>query len=168
MDRQHLSLPPQVASSKAQRISRVGLALLIVALCVHPSRAQTVTSKSVTALPGQEPAVHSNEMLPPAKPAGTDSGKNQGHDGKDVPLTLDTIFRLAESHNARVGLARARVAEACAVNCLANKNWLPNLYIGSTYYRHEGGISLEDGTLLRSSFGVLFGGIDINSKLDLR
>jgi outer membrane protein TolC len=106
-------------------------------------------------------------MLPPAKPTGTALAKNS-HDTKDVPLTLDTILRLAESHNARVGLARARVAEACAANCLASKNWLPNLYVGTTYYRHEGGISLEDGTLLHSSFGVLFGGIDINSKLDIR
>src|SRR5262249_37205192 len=85
-----------------------------------------------------------------------------------IPITLDAIFRLAESKNSKIGLARARVAEAAAQNDLVAKNWLPNLYMGTYYYRHEGGIANENGTITRSSFSTLFPGLELYSKMDLR
>src|SRR4029077_11330532 len=36
------------------------------------------------------------------------------------------------------------------------------------YYRHEGGIQNEDGTLTESSFGSLFAGTEIHGRFDLR
>src|SRR4029077_6153440 len=36
------------------------------------------------------------------------------------------------------------------------------------YYRHEGGIQNEDGTLTESSFGSLFAGTEIRGRFDLR
>jgi outer membrane protein TolC len=54
------------------------------------------------------------------------------------------------------------------VNSLTSKNWIPNLYVGTAYYRHEGGIANEDGTITRSSFSTLFGGLEVTSKLDFR
>jgi outer membrane protein TolC len=139
----------------------VGVALFFVGWSDSECQAQT-----------QSGTVNTGEIrLPPEKPLTTakDQAPTPPADGsKVIPITLETIFRLAESQNAQVGLARARVAEACAENSLAAKNWLPSLYIGTTYFRHEGGIANEDGTITRSSFGTLFGGLEISSKLDLR
>src|SRR5262249_44015720 len=36
------------------------------------------------------------------------------------------------------------------------------------YYRHEGGIAFEDGSLIHSSFGSFFGGVELDAHLDLR
>ncbi len=85
-----------------------------------------------------------------------------------LPVSLDTVFRLAEEQNAQVALARARVREACAEKAVAAKAWLPAIYVGTAYYRHEGGIQNEDGTLQHSSFGALFGGLEVNARLDPR
>src|SRR6266550_1951024 len=49
---------------------------------------------------------------------------------KDVPVGLDTVFRLAEEQNGAVQLARARLEEAVAGQDLARKAWLPQVYVG--------------------------------------
>lgn len=85
-----------------------------------------------------------------------------------LPVSLDTVFRLAEEQNVLIALARARVREACAEKAVAAKAWLPAVYVGTAYYRHEGGIQNEDGRLLHSSYGALFGGLELNAKFDPR
>src|SRR5262249_35700811 len=50
----------------------------------------------------------------------------------------------------------------------AKQAHLPTVSAGLAYYRHEGGIQNEDGTLTHSSFGALFPGIEIRSAIDLR
>jgi outer membrane protein TolC len=87
---------------------------------------------------------------------------------KILAVDLETVFRLAEAQNHQVSLARARVQEACAEKALASNTWIPNLYIGPAYFRHEGGISNEDGTLTHSSFSSLFAGMELNGLLDFR
>jgi outer membrane protein TolC len=85
-----------------------------------------------------------------------------------VLIGLDTVFRLAEDQNPQVRLAREKVREAYAERGIAKTRWLPELWIGSAYYRHEGGIQDFTGPLLRSSTGALFGGVELNGRLDLR
>jgi outer membrane protein TolC len=85
-----------------------------------------------------------------------------------LPIDLETIFRLAEEHNAQIGLARERVSEAFAEKDVAATKWLPDLYVGTNYFRHEGGIQNFDGTFLRSSYGALFAGLDLHGQLDFR
>jgi outer membrane protein TolC len=87
---------------------------------------------------------------------------------KPVPINLDTVLRLAESQNAQIAIARARLEEACADKSLADKGWLPTVYVGTAYYRHEGGIADEEGSLVHSSFGSIFAGVEITSRLDLK
>jgi outer membrane protein TolC len=88
--------------------------------------------------------------------------------GKPVPVSLDAVLRLAQDQNAQIGVARERVREAFADKAVAAKSWLPELYLGTTYYRHEGAIQNEDGTVINSSFGSLFGGMELAGRLDLR
>jgi outer membrane protein TolC len=85
-----------------------------------------------------------------------------------VPINLDTVLRLAESQNGQTAVARDKLYEAFANHDLARKAWLPDLWVGVAWYRHEGGIANEDGTLTRSSFGSLFSGVELCSRFDLR
>lgn len=87
---------------------------------------------------------------------------------KQVPISMDTVLRLAEYQNPQMAIARVRVEEACAARAVADKAWLPSVNAGATYYRHEGGISDFNGDLINSSWGSLFAGLEINSRLDLR
>ncbi len=85
-----------------------------------------------------------------------------------VPLSLDTVFRLAKDHNGQLKIARERLNEAYARQDLADKRWLPDLTVGPSYYRHEGGIQDFQGNLLRSSYGSAFVGVELRGKLDFK
>jgi outer membrane protein TolC len=87
---------------------------------------------------------------------------------KTLPINLETIFRLAEEQNPQVRLARERISGASAELDVANYAWLPHVYVGPGWYRHEGGIQNEDGTLTHSSTGALFAGMGVRASLDLR
>jgi outer membrane protein TolC len=85
-----------------------------------------------------------------------------------VPISLDTVFRLAQDQNGQILVARTRLAEAEAGQDLARKAWLPQISAGATYFRHEGGIQDFFGNLIHSSYGSLFGGMDVRGRLDPR
>src|SRR5439155_13118480 len=85
-----------------------------------------------------------------------------------VPVSLDAVMRLAEDQNAQVALARERINQAYAEQELADKRLLPDVTVGTGYYRHEGGIQLQEGPLIRSSTGAMLSGADIYAKLDLK
>ena len=87
---------------------------------------------------------------------------------KALPISLDTVLRLAQDRNGQMGIARQRLQEAFAQQDLAAKQWLPELTIGTAYYRHEGGIQDFTGQLIQSSYGSLFAGLEMRGKLDLR
>src|SRR5690242_4130242 len=58
---------------------------------------------------------------------------------KALPISLDTVLRLGQDQNGKVALAREQLHEAFAGQDLAAKRWLPDLFLGTSYYRHEGG-----------------------------
>ncbi|CAN5132159.1 hypothetical protein BH10PLA2_BH10PLA2_10010 [soil metagenome] len=85
-----------------------------------------------------------------------------------VFLSLGTIFRLAEGQNSQIALSRARIDEANANKALADKAWMPQISFGTMWWRHEGGITNQDGTLQNSSFGSLLAGGSVAGKFDLK
>lgn len=85
-----------------------------------------------------------------------------------VPISLDTVLRLAEEQNPQIGIARARVDEACGERAVAGTHWLPDIYIGPAFYRHEGGIQDFTGRLIHSSYGAFFGGMEVDARFDIR
>jgi outer membrane protein TolC len=87
---------------------------------------------------------------------------------KTVPISLDTVLRLAEEQNSQVGIAREKVQEAYAEECIAKQKWLPDVYVGTAWDRHEGGIQLQEGPLIHSSTGAMFNGLEIDSRYDIR
>lgn len=88
--------------------------------------------------------------------------------GKALPISLDTVFRLAQDQNGKVNIAREQLNEAFAGKDLADKSWIPDLFVGTTYYRHEGGIQDFQGFLVHSSYGSFLVGPTIQGTLDLR
>jgi outer membrane protein TolC len=85
-----------------------------------------------------------------------------------VPISLDTVFHLAEGQNSQVALAREKLNESMIEKNIADWAWLPTVQAGMAYWRHEGGIQNEDGTLTKSSFSSSFPGLDMKAQLDLR
>lgn len=85
-----------------------------------------------------------------------------------IPISLDAVFRLAETHNPRIALARERLHESGMDNAAACEAWFPRLTAGIGYYRHEGGIQNEDGTLTHSSTGAFYPGLELNGIFDPR
>jgi outer membrane protein TolC len=85
-----------------------------------------------------------------------------------LPISLDMVLRMACEQNTQIGLAREKLSEASAQKDLADLAWLPNVYVGTSYWRHDGGIQLEDGTLLHSSFNSLYAKTEIHVELDAK
>jgi outer membrane protein TolC len=85
-----------------------------------------------------------------------------------LPISLDTVLRLAQDQNGQIAIARSRLQEAFAQKDVAAKKWLPDVSVGTAYYRHEGGIQDFTGQLIRSSYGSVFSGLEMRGKLDLR
>jgi outer membrane protein TolC len=86
----------------------------------------------------------------------------------EMPITLDTVLRLAEDHNPKIALAREKVHDSQLEqekNCRA---WLPDVYAGMGYFRHEGGIQDFQGSLIHSSTQAFLAGLNLESELDLR
>jgi outer membrane protein TolC len=88
--------------------------------------------------------------------------------GKQVPITLDTVLRLADQQNAKLAAAREKVNESQLTACVAASCWLPKVYAGVAYYRHEGGIQDFQGNLIHSSTGSLYPGATIQGEIDLK
>ena len=124
--------------------------------------------------PGYSPAPSQQQVQPnrqtPVQEAAPLArlGFSSSDPNKVVPISLDTVLRLAESQNGQTAVARHKLEEAFADQDLAAKAWLPDFWVGASWYRHEGGISNEDGTITRSSFSALFTGMELGGRFDLR
>jgi outer membrane protein TolC len=112
---------------------------------------QPPTEPETAPLPAPRPMTVAAQQPPPSPHA--------------LPIGLDTVFRLAEEQNSQVALARAQVRQAYAEKEVAS-HWLPDIYAGTSYYRHEGGIQNPDGTFVNSSTAAMFAGMEIDGKLD--
>jgi outer membrane protein TolC len=85
-----------------------------------------------------------------------------------LPISLEMVLRMACEQNSQIGLAREKLSEACSQQDVADLAWLPNVYVGTSYWRHDGGIVNEDGTLTHSSFNSLYSKAEINVCLDAK
>lgn len=75
-------------------------------------------------------------LIDPTQPAGVD---------RALPINLATALRLADARPILIAAAQAsaRVAEAQLER--ARVLWLPNLNVGTSYYRHDGGVQGSSG-----------------------
>ena len=105
------------------------------------------------------PAIQTVQYTAPVEKAGQP---------REVPITLDAVFRLAEQQNPRIGAAREKLHESLLAQEQKARVWLPNVYAGASYFRHEGGIQDFNGNLVHSSYGAMSPGLTVQGELDLR
>jgi outer membrane protein TolC len=77
-----------------------------------------------------------------------------------LPINLATALRLANARPLIIATAQASVKVALAELEQAQVLWLPNLYLGGSYYRHDGGGAGNSGqefTLGRDQFMAGYG-----------
>jgi outer membrane protein TolC len=132
-----------------------------------PAEAGQPTGAPAAQLPAESPEAPPANESPAVVPNGTAQPAAEAA-SHALPISLDAVLHLAEDQNPQIALARERVHEAFAEKDVAAARWLPDLYVGTAYYRHEGGIQNEDGTLTHSSTGALFAGLEVQGKYDLR
>jgi outer membrane protein TolC len=87
---------------------------------------------------------------------------------EQLPMTLDAVLRLAGEQNPQIMIAQAKVAAACAEKDAAAQHWIPEIYLGTGYFRHAGGIQLQEGPLITSSAGAYNFGPQINAEYNPR
>lgn len=67
------------------------------------------------------------------------------------PIDLPNALRLAGARSPQIAMARARVAEALANRQLARSRWLPSLYAGLNWNRHDGWLQDVGGRMFEAS-----------------
>jgi outer membrane protein TolC len=87
---------------------------------------------------------------------------------QEVPITLDAVLRIAEQYNPRIGNAREKLNESQLTSEQNCRHWLPDVYAGVAYYRHEGGIQDFQGNLVHSSYGSIYPALNLCTEFDLR
>jgi outer membrane protein TolC len=87
---------------------------------------------------------------------------------KTLPISIDTVLRLAEEQNPQIRVARAKVGVALAERESAKTRWLPDLFVGLGYWRHAGGIQLQEGPLITSDTGAYSNWLQLNAEYNPR
>jgi outer membrane protein TolC len=70
---------------------------------------------------------------------------------KPLPINLPTALRLANATPIDIAVASQRIRLAVAQLDRAQVLWLPTLYLGVDYYRHDGPIQDTTGAIIRDS-----------------
>ena len=78
--------------------------------------------------------------IQPAQPAESD---------QTLPINLATALYLSNARPLVIAFAQASVEEAAARLQNAKVLWLPDLNVGTNYYRHDGTDQATDGTMIR-------------------
>jgi outer membrane protein TolC len=100
-----------------------------------------------------------------SEPAGPPAAEAQR---RAVPISMDTVLRLTGDQNKQITIAREKVREATVDKDIADLGWLPAIYVGSAYWRHEGGIQDPDGSFIHSSSGAMFEGMEMDARVDIK
>jgi outer membrane protein TolC len=78
---------------------------------------------------------------------------------RPLPINLPTALRLANANPLDIGIAAERISTAAAQLGQANVKWLPNILMGTDYYRHDGQVQTVQGPIIgNSKSSVMVGG----------
>jgi outer membrane protein TolC len=72
------------------------------------------------------------------------------------PIDLTSVLRLAGGRDLDIAIARERVSQALADLELARALWLPSLYLGPNWIRHDGQVQTVQGQIQNISKSSLF------------
>ncbi|MBX7104287.1 MAG: TolC family protein [Gemmataceae bacterium] len=83
-----------------------------------------------------------------------------------TPIDLATALRLAGAQNPAIALAQARYREALAVEQQNDLLWLPNVAVGTNYFRRDGVTQNQAGLVFQNSRSNLFAGSGVALRVD--
>ncbi|WP_161602129.1 TolC family protein [Tautonia marina] len=114
------------------------------------------------------PSLEIRNDLPPLPPVGTsrstdirlrdDPGSPLVPDQPVLPIDLANALRLAGARDIEIQIARQRVAEALGELQLARSAWLPSIFYGPQWMRHDGQAQIVEGPVQTISKSSLFVG----------
>src|SRR5262249_37736201 len=78
---------------------------------------------------------------------------------RNYPINLPTALQLAEARPIDIAVASAQIQVAVAQLQKANALWLPTLYLGPDYFRHDGQVQAVDGPVFTNSKSSLMLGV---------
>src|SRR5437899_1072508 len=123
---------------------RLSAALLLTAGCV-PTQIAPPAPPAPMSVSETVPAYPTAALKPP-QPAATD---------RPMPINLATALRLANAQPLDIVVAQQRVEAANAQLDRTRAYWLPTLFTGVDYFRHDGRSQENKGNIItndRSSF----------------
>jgi outer membrane protein TolC len=97
------------------------------------------------------------EMTPNPPPVAVSSPASEGFD-KPLPINLPTALQLANAQPLDVALASQRIQVALAGLDRAKVLWLPTIYLGADYYRHDGQLQDVAGNVFGTSKSTFMAG----------
>ncbi len=74
-----------------------------------------------------------------------------GSGDRPLPINLPTALRLANASPLDIGIAAERIRTAAAQLGQAQVRWLPTIFAGADYFRHDGGIQDVQGNVFGTS-----------------
>jgi outer membrane protein TolC len=83
-----------------------------------------------------------------------------------LPINLATALRLADARPLMIAAAQASLREALAEFQGARALWLPNFYIGASYYRHDGGVEGSSGILYTNGRDQFLAGAGLTAVVE--
>jgi outer membrane protein TolC len=156
--------------SRLARLGMVGLPCLGLACSQIQVTKPTVPNpmKSFPATPVDKAMSLALHNTPAANDSAVRAASAETRHQHLLQISLDTVLRLAEEQNPQIAAARSKVETAFSEKCLAEVRWVPDIDIGVGYYRHEGGIQLQEGQLTNSSTGAVYAGPQLEAKFNPR
>ncbi|HLJ92062.1 MAG TPA: TolC family protein [Gemmataceae bacterium] len=122
----------------------------MAAACVEGEQ-NSAFAQEMTPAPRSSPPANANTPEPFSAPSLAPCDK-------PLPIDLATALQLANSRALDIALASQRIRVAAAQLEQARVLWLPTLYLGADYLRHEGRIQDTQGNILSASKGAFMAG----------
>lgn len=89
-----------------------------------------------------------------------------GIEEKSLPITWAAVLELSQASATEVDLAVERVHQAHLQLAFARSSWIPKLYLGGTWYHHDGRDQLIPGEIIDTSKSFLAMGPSLEMKFD--
>ena len=156
----------RMSLSRLARLGMIAIPSLGLA-CSEVPVAKSTAPNPMQALPST-PVDRAMSLVTYEQPASSATVRAASAEAKAMSVSLDTVLRLAEEQNPQIATARSKVEVACTEQSRILSQWLPDIYLGVGYYRHDGGIQLQEGPLINSDTQAMLAGPQIDASFNYR
>jgi outer membrane protein TolC len=162
-----LELPPLLPRAEIEATAPP-LRVPVPPIEVDVPRSETAPPPVAAPSESNTPVLHSLRHSAGSNVCRTCNVSQLGAGGRLVPISFDAVLCLARDQNGQVRIAREKLQEAYVEQELTGKRWLPEISVGAGYWRHDGGIQDFYGNLIKSTYGGVLPGVEVQGKFDIR